>query len=193
MDTEFLSPAWDAPLDVSEYVHATPKTAQIKGMFISAVVDACREKGHTLSGARDRYIPFHDYPLVEHLELMAEGAPLLFPERSLRRALRSVGRASYATFVRSLVGRVVLSGSAGEMRPTIEAMIRGYEVSMPCAKLHIVDSSATSVTLTMTGMYTFLDSHHVGVFEGVARASGVHAEVLVRLRSLVAGDMRISW
>ena len=190
---DFLSPDWDAPLDVSDYVRTTPKTAQIKGMFLAAIVDGCREKGEPLAGARDRYLSFNDYPLVEHLELMAKGAPVLFPGRSLRRALRSTGRASYATFVRSVVGRVVFGGSAVEMMSSIVAMIRGYNVAMPCGKLDIVDSSATSVTLRMSGMYTFLDSHHVGVFEGVARACGVRAEVRVRLSSLVAGDMLITW
>ena len=72
-------------------------------------------------------------------------------------------------------------------------MIRGYAVSMPCAKIDVVESSAGSVTLRMTGMYTFVDSHHVGVFEGVARACGVRAESTVRLHSLVAGDMRLTW
>ena len=193
MATDFISPDWDAPLEVGAYVRATPRTAQIKGMFISAVVDACREKGHALAGARDRYVAFNDYPLIEHLELMACGAPLLFPDRSLRRALRSIGRASYSTFVRSMVGRVVFGGSAIEILPSIEAMIRGYEVSMPSAKIHLVDSSPNHATLRMSAMHTFYDSHHVGVFEGVAHACGLRAEVLVRPHSLIAGDMLIKW
>lgn len=191
--TELLPPDWDAPLAVDDYVRATPKGAKIKGLFVEAVAEACRAKGLPLATARERYLAFNDYPLVEHLRVLADGAAALFPDRSLRRGLRSIGRSAYSTLVQSTFGKVVFGGGAVEMRPSIDAILRAYAVTMPSGKIDIIDSTPSSVTLRMTAIYTFLDSHHVGIFEGLAYACGVHAEVRVRLASLVAGDVRVTW
>jgi hypothetical protein len=42
-------------------------------------------------------------------------------------------------------------------------------------------------------MTTFLDSHHVGLIEGVMRGAGVRAEVSVRLASLASCDFLVEW
>jgi uncharacterized protein (TIGR02265 family) len=191
---EFASPDWDAPLDVEEYVRATPKGAVIKGMFLGRMVQACREQGYTLTTAGDRYVPFKEYPMAEHMRVLVEASTLLFPNRSLRSSLRSMGRTAHEAFSKSIVGGVIV-GSVHEtdVLARLDVLIRGYALMMPTSHVELVESRDKHALVRMHSVYSFWDTHHVGVVEGFLHASGAMVDVRVRTHSIAAGDMLIAW
>ncbi|MBL8717931.1 MAG: DUF2378 family protein [Myxococcales bacterium] len=188
----FVDPPWDAPLDVEAALQHTPANATMKGMFLDAMVEGAKKRGVTLGGARARYVPFHDYPIREHMALLVESAHAFYPDLSLRQGLRKLGRGAHAALIASVVGRVVWA-TASDVRTAIEAMVKGYTISVPSCRLSVIECTDRQVTLRVEHVYWFLDSHHVGVFEGAMRAGGVDGAVRVRLSSPSDGELSCAW
>jgi uncharacterized protein (TIGR02265 family) len=189
---DFVAPDWNAPLDVASYVDSTPRTARIKGMFPAAVADSARARGVPLPSARERYLPFADVPVTEFAMMLVEAAQGFFPNAPLRSALRELGRSAYPVLVQSMVGRVVLS-TAADMPSGLNAAIKAYSVALPHSRVEIAELSKQRAVVTLRHIYYFLDSHHVGVFEGLARPLGVRLTTRVRMRSKFDGDFELSW
>jgi uncharacterized protein (TIGR02265 family) len=189
---DFVAPDWSAPLDVAAYVDATPRTARIKGMFPSAVADGARSRGLALPSARERYLPFADVPQSEFAMLLVEAAKGFFPDAPLRGALRELGRSAYPVFVQSTVGRVVLS-TAADMPSALSAAAKAYTVALPTCRVDVTEISKQRAVLSLKHIYYFLDSHHVGVFEGLARSCGVRLQTRVRMKTAFEGDFELTW
>src|SRR3954463_3688811 len=160
MDTMYRAPDWDAPLDVESYLRATPRTATSKGMFTAAVIEGARRKGIALAGARERYLPFADYPLTEHMQILVEGAQALFPEVTLREGLRRLGRGAYDIFVQSTVGKVIFSRGSDGVAEVLGALVKAYEVTEPSVRFEVIEASKEQAVVRWSGVYSFLDSHH---------------------------------
>jgi hypothetical protein len=90
----FVDPPWDAPLDVERALSDIPSDSKISGMFFVAVVTGAKTRGIALPSARERYVQFTFYPLAEFARLLVEASERFFPERTLRHALRTLGRSS---------------------------------------------------------------------------------------------------
>src|SRR5205085_6762866 len=75
------------------------------------------------------YLPFTLYPLREHAELLAEYCRCVFPQKTLREALRKSGRAAPQAFGGSTLGRVTL-GSAQGVHDMVSAFAKAYELSL---------------------------------------------------------------
>ena len=189
---DFTSPSWDAPVDLAAHVDATPAGATIKGMFPAAVVEACETAGSRPKHAIPRYLPFGDYPMREYAALLVEAARILFPRLTLRNGLRKIGRASLPTFQSSMVGKVIL-GTSHDVPTALEAIVKGYRVATPTVAIEIRLLEDRRAVIHVGGITTFLDSHHVGVFEGVARSGGARAEIAVKLSSIASCDFLIEW
>jgi uncharacterized protein (TIGR02265 family) len=190
--TGFAAPSWDAPIDVTAHVNATPTGATIKGMFPAGIVEACEAVGGRPKHAHARYLAFADYPMREYALLLVEAARLLHPRLPLRSGLRKIGRASQPTFARSMLGRVIL-GAMHDARSALDAIVKAYGVAMPSASLEVREVSEGRALVRLEGVTTFLDSHHVGVFEGVVRSAGLRAEISVKLSSLSDGELLLEW
>jgi uncharacterized protein (TIGR02265 family) len=189
---DFVAPDWNAPLDVAAYLDSTPRSARIKGMFPQAVAEGARGRGLSLPSARERYLPFADVPVTEFATLLVEAAKSFFPEAPLRGALRELGRSAYPVFQQSMVGRVVLS-TAGDMPSALAAAAKAYVVALPTARVEVVEATTKRAIVTLKNIYYFLDSHHIGVFEGLARACSVRVTTRVRMRTPFDGDFELSW
>jgi uncharacterized protein (TIGR02265 family) len=189
---EFVAPDWSAPLDVAAYISAMPRTARIKGMFPAAVAEGARARGLTLPSARERYLPFSDIPQSEFAILLVEAASTFFPDAPLRGALRELGRSAYPVFVQSMVGRVVLS-TAADMPSALAAAAKAYAVALPTCQVDVSDVGKQRAVVSLKNIYYFLDSHHIGVFEGLARSCGVRLHTRVRVRTAFEGDFELTW
>jgi uncharacterized protein (TIGR02265 family) len=192
MPADFITVDWDAPLDVSAYLGAVAPLATIKGLFPAGVIEACNLRGRTLPSARERYVAFQDYSVRDWVLILAEAAPILFPRVPLRLGLRKLGRGTYGAYVKSMVGKIML-GTTDDFSNALVATAKSYEMMMPTSRVEVTSQTSRSAILKLTGVANFLDSHHVGVFEGIGRAFNVRVDVKVRLDTISSGDFSLSW
>src|SRR6185369_9387325 len=60
----FHLPPWGQPLDVEACLAAIPAASTIKSFFILPMLEEARRRGVVLPAARERYLPFADYPIA---------------------------------------------------------------------------------------------------------------------------------
>jgi uncharacterized protein (TIGR02265 family) len=103
-----------------------------------------------------------------------------------------MGRGAPATLVNSLVGRVMLGSAEGPIA-TLRAMCKSYTVHMKPCELEVVELDERSAVVRMGQIYNFLDSHNVGVFEGVLHHAGVQGRVRIASYSPTEADLLCEW
>ncbi len=188
----WTEPPWTSPLDVEGCIRAIPATATMTGMFLESTAALARQKGHVVGSARARYTAFQPYPLKEHCQILVEVARLLYPKNPLREGLRKLGRGAPHVLLQSTVGRVVLGSAEGPIA-TIEAMARSYAVHMRPATLAIQREGPKSAIIRLSDVHNFLDSHNVGVFEGVMRHAKLDGTIRMRSYSRTSADFFCEW
>jgi uncharacterized protein (TIGR02265 family) len=188
----FLEPPWDARLDEAAALEAIPEGASISGMFIEPLVVEAKRLGFTLPSARDRYIPYKFYPLVEHARLLLETCERIYSDKPRRQALRKLGRGAPRALVASTLGRVVL-GSVEGAQAIVDAMAKAYPLNARPSKVNILESKPGRCVVRLEDIHYFLDSHHVGTFEGALKFAGVRGRVLIAARGRGAADFLLEW
>ncbi|HTJ82843.1 MAG TPA: DUF2378 family protein [Polyangiaceae bacterium] len=189
---DFVEPPWSAPLDPEAVLRAVPPDATMTGTFLAAVVEVAASRGVVLPSARARYTAFQRFPLREHCTLLVEASRALFPELPLRAGLRKLGRGAPHALTSSTLGRVVFGSAEGPL-DVIRAMAHSYSMHMSPSTLSVERVSETSAIVELSDIYNFLDSHNVGVFEGVLKHAGVSGTVKIRSYSRTAADMLCTW
>ncbi|HEY3819701.1 MAG TPA: DUF2378 family protein [Polyangiaceae bacterium] len=192
MPSDFVAPDWDAPLDVAAYIDVMPPNARIKGMYAAAIVDGARARGIALPTARERYLAFQDVPMREFTTLLVEAAGAFFPQATLRSGLRRLGRSTHGVFAQSVVGRVVLS-TANDPSGAFAACAKAYAISLPPSHAELREDTDRRAVFALANVYNFLDSHHIGVLEGVAHSCGLRVTSRVKLASPFDGEIELTW
>lgn len=190
--SNFAEPPWNAPLDVAAVIRAIPEQATMAGMFLEPLAEAARQQGHTLPSARERYVPFRFYPLREHAFLLLETCVRLYPNLTVRSALRKLGRGAPRALITSTIGKVVL-GSASGPAEVIRAIAQAYPLHIRPSKVTVLEITSSRAVLRLEEISYFLDSHHVGVFEGVLHFAGRHGHVQLCSYSATAADFLCTW
>jgi uncharacterized protein (TIGR02265 family) len=188
----FVEPPWDAPLDAARVCSSIPSDATISGMFFAALVAGAKARGLALPSARDRYTSFHFYPVADLATLLIEAAERFFPGRPLRQALRAMGRAGPAARQTATIGKVTLGSTEGA-HAAVGAMGNAYELNLRPSRVSMSGSGPTWATVRLDKVPYFLDSHHVGTFEGVLRFAGVQGTVRIASRSATSADLLLTW
>jgi uncharacterized protein (TIGR02265 family) len=188
----FADPRWDAPLDAARVVNAIPPGARIAGMFFLALLDGAERRQVELPFPRERYLPFGFYPVSEFAPLLVEAAQRFHPELSLRRGLRRIGRVGPTAFLSSTLGKVTLGASEG-VHAAVSAIASTYGINLRPSRCDVKETHPRSMIVSLEDVPYFLDSHHVGVFEGTLEFAGVQGTVQVRKRSDVSADLRLAW
>ncbi len=190
--TGFSAPPWADALDPVAVLQRVPEDAVIAGMFLQGVLQALKRAGKPSPATRNRYLPFGFYPQREHAQLLVDACPLLFPGKTTRAALRSLGRGAPAALLQSTLGRVSL-GAAQSAEDAIGAIVKTYPVNVRPSTAEVIDASATHAIVSLRGIGFFLDCHHVGVFEGTLRYAGVRGEVRIRVLRPGDADFLCTW
>jgi uncharacterized protein (TIGR02265 family) len=187
--TRFVEPPWSRALDAELELRAIPETAQVRGLLIAPMLGDAKKRGPL---PRDRYLSFNLYPLREHARLLVDSARALFPDIPLREGLRKLGRGAPSAFGASTVGKVTL-GVAEGVQDVITAFAKGYELNLQPGRAHIVDRGPQRLIVSLDDVYYFLDSHHIGAFEGALGRAGVRGRIRIARRGRSAADLLLQW
>jgi len=188
----FVEPLWMAPLDCDAALAAIPSTATISGMFIAPLVVEAKRLGVVLPSARERYLPFQFYPLVEHARVMLETCARIYPNVPIRFALRKLGRGAPKALVTSTLGKVVLASAEG-VHDVVDAMAKAYPLNARPSKVTVVERAPGRVIVRLEELHYFIDSHHVGAFEGAMKYAGAEGRVLIAPRGKASADFLLEW
>ncbi|HEY6880371.1 MAG TPA: DUF2378 family protein [Polyangiales bacterium] len=190
----FVDPPWSAPLDANRVLRAIPESATIVGMFCDAVVEASKKKGLRLPSARDKYTHYKFYPLKEHAQLLVEACPLLYPGMSLRQALRKLGRAAPQAMLGSTIGKVMLGAASGSgLEEALHAWAKSYPLHLRPGIVDVKEIAKNHAIVRMEEIHYFLDSHHVGAFEGLFSMLDLRATVKLDVRDATSADLLCTW
>jgi uncharacterized protein (TIGR02265 family) len=188
----FIEPVWAAPLDVDSVAANIPKDAQVAGMFFLALQAKAQQMNVVLPRVRERYLSFSFYPITELIPLMVEGARHFYPGKPPREALRTMGRAVPKALIASTIGKVVF-GSAEGVHATVEAMTKTYAINLRPCRVSVTESAPNWMVIKLEQIHHFLDSHHVGIFEGTMLHVGVEGTVRIAAVSGSAADILLTW
>lgn len=188
----WLEPPWGAPLDGDAHARLVPLSATMSGLFLDGAASVARAQGLTPSTARPSYVHYRTYPLREHCELLVDVARLAFPDLPLRQGLRKLGRGAPSVLIRSPIGRVALENAEGPLA-AIRAMATSYALHMRPGRLEIEADGERAAIVRLSNVYNFVDSHNVGVFEGILKYAGVRGSIKIRSISATAADLLCSW
>ena len=192
MENAWEEPPWSSPLDPAAALAAIPEVATVSGLFLSGVRDLAKTSEVPLESARASYVAFKAYPAREHAALMVECAQRMWPALPLRQALRKMGRGAAGLLISSQVGRVLFAG-ADDPAAMVQAMARSYGSHVKPASVEVQDAGERRLVVRMREVHYFLDSHHVGVFEGVLRHAKVDGKVQIAATSPSDADLLLEW
>lgn len=190
--SSYEEPAWDAPLDVAAELRSIPDTATVAGMFLEPLAETARRRGFPLPSARDRYVPYRFYPQREHAYLLIETCVRLYPELSIRRALRKLGRGAPKALISSTIGKVVL-GSAVGVHDMLRGMVKAYPLHVRPSRADLLDLTRDRAVVRLEDVHFFLDSHHVGAFEGLLHFANTRGSVRICSYSPSSADFLCTW
>jgi uncharacterized protein (TIGR02265 family) len=195
--TQHFEPSWDAPLDVEGYLRAVPPTAMIKGFFGATVVAAAKQRGITLAGAAEKYIPFKEYPLSQHNRLLVEAASTFWPDITLRQGLRKIGRAAVGSLLETTFGKALLGGltQPDAVMIAMTSLSRAYTTTLthPTPVVEVISTGDRSAVMRLRDTWCFLDCQQVGIVEGLCRLCGTRATVRIATDGPASGELAFTW
>lgn len=191
MRLDFHAPDFDEPLDVPARLRATPPEATVKGMFIEAPIAVAFRLSGQRPGRRE-YIPFKDYPVAEHNQVLVACAMAGYPDVPLREGLRRLGRDALRTFLESLAGRVVFAAAGRNFDAALGLVAKSYGITGPVGTATVTERTPDAAVIQLRRCYNFPDCYHVGVFEAAMDHFREAGEVLIRVLSVCDVDIKMS-
>jgi uncharacterized protein (TIGR02265 family) len=190
--SRFSDPPWQAALDVPRALSLISADSTIAGMFFLGLVEGAKRRGVSLSVTRERYLPFGFYPVAEFAPLLVAAAGHFHPTASLRHGLRAIGAVGPAVLAKSVLGKVTL-GSAIGVHAVIEAVANTYGVNIRPSTCVVTHRATRACVVSLENVQYFLNSHHIGVFEGTMTHAGVKGRVRIASRSEFSAELLLEW
>jgi len=190
--TRFGDPPWFEPLDVPRALLLVSADSTIAGMFFLGMMEGAKRRGISLPAKRARYLPFGFYPVAEFAPLLVAAAAAFHPSLSMRQALRALGAVGPAVLAQSVLGKVTL-GSAIGVHAVIETVANTYAVNIRGSRCAVTHKADKACVVSLENVQYFLDSHHVGVFEGTMTHAGVNGRVRIKSHSEFNAELLLEW
>ena len=188
----FDEPPWKAPLDAARTIAAIPPTAMIAGMFFLALIEGAERRQVELTFPRARYLKFGFYPVKEFAPLLVEAARKFHPQLPLREGVRRIGTVGPAALLQSTLGKVTLGATEGVLA-AVTAIAKTYSIYVRPSRCHVTRPVPGAMVVSLDDVPHFLDSHHVGVFEGALQYAGAQGGVRIHRRGERSADLLLSW
>ena len=173
-------------------IEATPATNTVKGMYVAGIVETLAGRDVKPREER-RYQAFKDYSLREYMKLCLDSALTLYPTRSPRQGLRSLGQLAIPTFAQSISGAVVMGTVGRSWELALRCVSRGYQISLKPGQAIVAELGTDRALVQLRSIWNFGDSYQVGVIEGLMDWCGVVGEVVATALSSRDTDLNIRW
>lgn len=188
----YVEPDWSKLLSIDHYRRNTPRDVRLRGHFFSLVQNQAREAGIPLCD-QDRYYSFKLYPVHRFYDLVEDAIPALYPDDTIRTALRMLGQRAYPSFFQTRMGRMLFAAFGNNVSLIYRAARRGYALTISTGSAEALEYSSRHVILAVRDMYTFVDSYHVGLMEGVLTHHDCIGRVGIERLSDTDVNMAIVW
>ncbi len=185
----FHDPDFAAPVDLDGHLALLPPRATGKGMFFAALLalgarmrpglDLCTLASVPLR----RYIPFRDYPMDEYLRLEVTTAGAVYRGVPLGEGMRRLGWTALDSLLGSHVGKTVFGILGRDVELLLLHTPKIYDLTLNFGRVFAEKVSRGRFLVHASGMPIFLETYHVGVFEGALR----HCRVPGRVRIAASG------
>jgi len=194
MPPGFAHPDFNAKLDPAEYVKLTPPSAMIRGAFFLNLLAMARAGRCELpDGVEKKYHAFKEYPLTDHVRLLAEVAKAVHPELPFGEALRQIGQRIYPMFAASLAGKVIFSTVGHNPSSLLSAGVKAYNVSASVGSVQIIELDEAHGHFYLENMFNFVEQYHVGIIEGAIKILGYVPDLLTKPRSMTSSEFYVTW
>jgi uncharacterized protein (TIGR02265 family) len=188
----YVYPILTAPLDLAAHLALAPKHGKVKGMFFRRIIEETKTVSGRSMHARP-YFSFSDYPLADWLTLLHDAALFAYPKEPVRAGLRRLGRSMYATFVESMIGKVVFSVAQGNIMQALPLYPRIWSVVSNHGSAEVDELTEGRVVIRLRNVWDFLDSFQLGALEGGVSFFGVTADVKLHSISPSDADFEVTW
>src|SRR5258706_13935089 len=72
-------------------------------------------------------------------------------------------------------------------------MAKAYPLNARPSKVTVIERAPGRVIVRLEELHYFIDSHHVGAFEGAMKYAGAEGRVLVAPRGKASADLLLEW
>jgi uncharacterized protein (TIGR02265 family) len=187
---DLRDPDFAAPVDIDAHLARLPPDATCKGLFFLDLIrlgTTAVSPGELacLSGVPERrYVSFRDYPMADNLRLTVAVARAVYLTEPLGEALRRIGRTAFDVVCTSLVGKTLFGGHGRELEPLLFTGPRACKLFLSFGDVAVEKAAPGRFLIHARGLPTFLETHQVGVIEGVLRHCRMRGRVRVALEAL---------
>lgn len=190
--SSFVEPRWDAPFDAEAEIDAAPSNALVRGMFFDFAVDRAK-RATNRSVASESRVAFLQYSMRDYMRLLVECSRAAFPDVTAREGLRRMGAHLYDDFLETMVGRAIFS-VAGKRFDRIGALApKAYLASYEPCEVRTTVVAEKLFHVRFEPMHVFLDTFHLGAWEGAARFCGTQAKIRVHVGRPGYGELEIAY
>jgi uncharacterized protein (TIGR02265 family) len=187
----------EIPFDVEERIAAIPRSATIKGMFMTPVIDGLgAELEAHLPRLQDppkagKYLAFHNYPQADCARLAFALARKTWPKLPHAEACRRLGRRDIQNFRASTLGRVTLS-LLGDPESTLMKLPDVYGMILNGGGCR-AERHGAGVRLVYAGISGTLDNLQIGTVEGIVMNYGKDPVIDVHMEAHDRAVFEVRW
>ncbi len=195
----FVRPRFDRPVDVAGHLARLPANATCKGMFfrdLIALASTHADEATLLEAAgieRRRFVHFLDYPMRDNLKLTVAVAKVVHPDAPLGEGLRRLGRAGFATFLASHVGKVLVMAASHDVGEVLALAPRAYPLVMNFGTVTTERVDANTVVARCRDFPAFVETYQVGTLEAIFAHFGVEGDVRVHVTDIENIAIEARW
>ena len=189
---EFVALDWSEPLDVDALLSATPPEATIRGMLFQ-FLDLAAEKAGKQQASKGGFIAFKNSPLREYMKAAVATAELAFPGEPLRQGLRQIGHVVYPSYAETMIGSAIFSVAGRDFFKIASLAARAYGLTIKPGSLSVSKIDERHVEVSLRQIWDFVDSQHVGIWEGALQVCNAEGQIRVRRLSPCDADFDIQW
>jgi uncharacterized protein (TIGR02265 family) len=176
--------------DLQARIDATPREAQIRGLFLREVLSVA---GPRIAAAERRYLPFSLYPARDYMDLLLRVARLKYPGHPASKALFELGWGVYSVFASSLAGTAIFSVVNVDYSRICQLSPRAYQVTLSPGTARCVYANEGEAMVELRSVWVFPEIFHAGIWLGAMEATRVTGTIELTSHSPCDVDFKLRW